>query len=133
MAIFNNGGIETKNLKTDSNTTIITAGAKIRGEMELNCSLYIDGDLDGSVISTKEINIGKNGYVHGNIKTLRVIVQGRFDGTIDADITMIKAGGEVKGEIISKELIIESKGIFEGNSTVKRQETEVKPDKKKEN
>ena len=101
--------------------------------MELNCSLYIDGDLDGSILSTKEINVGKNGYVHGNIKTLRVIVQGRVDGTIDADVAMIKAGGEVKGEIISKELIIESKGIFEGSSTVKKQEIKVKTDTKEEN
>ena len=101
--------------------------------MELNCSLYIDGDLDGSILSTKEINVGKNGYVHGNIKTLRVIVQCRVDGTIDADVAMIKAGGEVKGEIISKELIIESKGIFEGSSTVKKQEIEVKTDTKEEN
>jgi len=42
-----------------------------------------------------------------------------MDGTVDANRVEIKAGGHVSGEIISSELIIESKGIFEGNSVVK--------------
>jgi len=85
--------------------------------------LYIDGELEGLVKSTKEVNIGKNGHVKGNITTDRLIVQGYVEGTIDAKSVEIKANGRVSGEIISSELIIESKGIFEGNSKVK----DIKP------
>ena len=123
MAIFNNSDSTSQGAKANSNTTIITAGAKIKGEVELSCNLYIDGELEGFVKSTKEVNIGKNGHVKGNITTDRLIVQGYVEGTVDAKTVEIKANGRVSGEIISSELIIESKGIFEGNSIVK----DIKP------
>lgn len=81
--------------------------------------MYIDGELEGSIHSSKEVNIGKNGHVKGNITTDRLIVQGHIEGSIDAQRVDIKAAGHVSGEITSCELIIESKGIFEGSSVVK--------------
>lgn len=81
--------------------------------------MYIDGELEGLIKSTKEVNIGKNGHVKGNIVTERLIVQGYVEGTVDAKTVEIKAHGRVSGEITSSQLIIESKGVFEGNSIVK--------------
>ena len=69
--------------------------------------------------SSKEVNVGKNGHVKGNVQTERLVVQGFIEGTVEAKSVEIKAGGHVSGEIISTELIIESKGVFEGNSIVK--------------
>jgi cytoskeletal protein CcmA (bactofilin family) len=81
--------------------------------------LYIDGELEGVINSSKEVNIGKNGHVKGNITTQRLVVQGYVEGTVDAQKVEIKAQGRVSGEITSVELVIESKGIFEGSSVVK--------------
>jgi len=81
--------------------------------------LYIDGELEGEIHSHKEVNIGKNGRVKGLIHTKRLVVQGNMEGTVDAQKVEIKASGHVQGEIVSSELIIEAKGIFEGSSTVK--------------
>ncbi|MDF1878598.1 polymer-forming cytoskeletal protein [Sulfurimonas sp. SAG-AH-194-C20] len=118
MAIFNNGD-NTSETTSDSNTTIITAGAKLKGELNLSCNLYIDGELEGMIKSSREVNVGKNGHVKGSIETQRLVVQGFIEGTVNAKSVEIKAGGHVSGEITSSELIIESKGIFEGNSIVK--------------
>jgi len=129
MAIFNNSDIANKSNSTDSNTTIITAGAKLTGEVELSCNLYIDGELEGSINSSKEVNVGKNGHVKGNIVTNRLVVQGYVEGSVVADRVEIKAAGHVNGEITSIELVIESKGIFEGNSIVKNSSNHVVVDK----
>ena len=126
MAIFSASDSELKNSQTDANTTIITAGAKITGEIKLTCNLYIDGTHEGEIISNKEVNIGKNGHIKGKIETKRLVVQGRLDGSVDAARVEIKAGGHVQGEILSTELVIESKGIFEGNSIVKGTQSEKK-------
>ena len=123
MAIFNSSDSTSQSAKANSNTTIITAGAKIKGEIELSCNLYIDGELEGFIKSTKEVNIGKNGHVKGNVVTDKLIVQGYVEGTVDAKTVEIKAHGRVSGEITSLDLVIESKGIFEGNSIVK----DIKP------
>lgn len=122
MAIFSNSDVS-DNISTDSNTTIITAGAKIKGEIELSCNLYIDGILEGSISSTKEVNVGKNGHIIGSVVTDRLVVQGYVDGTVDASRVEIKAAGHVNGEIKSSELIIEAKGIFEGSSIIKNDTT----------
>ena len=52
----------------------------------------------------------------GSVKTQRLVVQGYIEGTINAERVEIKAAGHVSGEITSSELVIESKGVFEGNS-----------------
>lgn len=91
--------------------------------MNLSCNLYVDGEFEGSILSKKEVNIGKNGHVKGDVSTKRLVVQGYMEGSISAQRVEIKAAGRVNGSIESGELVIEAKGIFEGNSIVK----DVKP------
>ncbi len=87
--------------------------------MNLTCNLYVDGDFEGVINSQKEVNIGKNGKIKGDIFTKRLVVQGFIDGNVNSARVEIKAGGHIKGSIESSELVIEAKGIFEGNSILK--------------
>ncbi len=87
--------------------------------MNLSCNLYVDGDFEGTIHSKKEVNIGKNGHIKGDVHTQRLVVQGYIEGSVDASRVEIKAAGRVNGTIESSELVIEAKGIFEGNSVVK--------------
>ena len=87
--------------------------------MNLTCNLYVDGEFEGQINSKKEVNIGKQGHVKGDVITNRLVVQGYIEGTVNAQKVEIKAAGRVNGTIESEELIIESKGIFEGSSIVK--------------
>ena len=87
--------------------------------MNLACNLYVDGEFDGVIHSTKDVNIGKNGFIKGEVYATRLIVQGYIEGSVNASRVEIKAQGRVNGSIESSELVIEAKGIFEGNSIVK--------------
>ena len=87
--------------------------------MNLSCNLYVDGGFEGVINSSKEVNVGKNGHIKGDVTTSRLVVQGHIEGSVNATKVEIKAAGKVAGTIESEELIIESKGIFEGNSIVK--------------
>ncbi len=91
--------------------------------MNLTCNLYVDGEFEGSINSKNEINVGKHGHIKGDVITKRLVVQGYVEGTVNADKIEIKSDGRVSGTIESAELIIENKGIFEGNSVVK----DIKP------
>jgi cytoskeletal protein CcmA (bactofilin family) len=88
--------------------------------MNLACNLYVDGEFEGVINSKKDVNIGKNGHIKGDVVTQRLVVQGYIEGTINAHRVEIKAAGKVNGSIESSELVIEAKGIFEGNSVVKK-------------
>ena len=87
--------------------------------MNLSCNLYVDGEFEGSINSKKEVNIGKNGHIKGDVATKRLVVQGYIEGSVNAGRVEIKAAGRVNGSIEAGELVIEAKGIFEGNSIVK--------------
>ncbi len=91
--------------------------------MNLACNLYVDGEFEGVINSKKDVNIGKNGHIKGDVTTQRLVVQGYIEGTVNANRVEIKAAGKVNGSIESSELVIEAKGIFEGNSIVKKEST----------
>ena len=143
MAIFNSSDNQTQQNTNsgkgpNNNTTIITEGSFIKGEMTLDCNLYIDGEFDGTIQSKSLITIGKSGKVKGDIQTHHLIVQGTVEGSVDAERLEIMAAGTVKGSITSAELVIEAKGHFEGESKIKSRQmqkpvnTPISEEKKKE-
>jgi len=117
MAIFNHS--DNTPAPKNNNTTIITEGSFIKGEMTLDCDLYIDGEFEGVIHSKKLVTIGKSGKVKGEIFTHHLVVQGTVEGAIDSNRLEIMAAGTVLGSITSGELIIEAKGHFEGESKIK--------------
>ena len=120
MAVFNNGNQPSKE---HSNTTIITEGSSIKGEMELTCSLYIDGNFEGSIHSSSSITVGRNGKINGDVHAKKLIIQGFVEGSAEADRIEIHADGKMSGKVTSSELVIEAQAIFEGESHFKERAT----------
>lgn len=121
-------GIFTKSDKLStnpSNTTIIAAGTKIRGELQVEGSMYVDGEFSGPINSTSIITVGKNGYIEGDVAAEKLIVTGGFSGTADCMEIRILAGGRVAGQTICKTLIIERGGIFNGQNRIKKLPLEI--------
>jgi len=126
MAIFNQGD---QLPKQDAQTTIITEGATLNGEMELSCNLYVDGEFEGVIHSTSTVTVGKNGRVKGDIRAEKIMVQGLIDGSLDCERLEILSSGRVHGKILTSELVIEAKAEFTGESHLKSS-TDIKVDKK---
>ncbi len=83
--------------------------------------MHIDGAFEGQMRSQSEVVIGQNGKVEGEIQAHKVIISGEINGTVKADTVDILPGGKLFGEVEALNLIIEPKGIFEGNSKVMRE------------
>jgi cytoskeletal protein CcmA (bactofilin family) len=120
MAIFNSNDGKPQDKNTNTSTTIITIGSTIKGEMNLECNLFVDGAFEGTIHSSKEVTIGKNGKIKGDLYAKKLIVQGEMSGNVISDTVAIKPQGKVSGTVESQELIIESKGLFEGKSIIKK-------------
>lgn len=102
-----------------SETTIVASGAKIEGIFHCQTRLHVDGEIIGKIISDSIVIIGKQGKVSGEIQAGRLIINGLFEGNADCDNVEVLEGGKFLGKVISKELIIEAKAIFEGESKIK--------------
>ena len=118
MAIFNKGSVSPAN--PSSETTVISSGAKIEGKFYFASMLHVDGELNGIIHSESIVVIGKNGNLKGELKSDKIVVNGVFE--LEANSLEILAGGFVSGNIVIKEISIESGGRFNGSSKIKEDE-----------
>ncbi|EAJ7265258.1 polymer-forming cytoskeletal protein [Campylobacter upsaliensis] len=120
MAIFNKGSVSPAN--PSSETTVISSGAKIEGKFYFASMLHVDGELNGIIHSESIVVIGKNGNLKGELKSDKIVVNGVFEGELEANSLEILADGFVSGNIVIKEISIESGGRFNGSSKIKEDE-----------
>ncbi|MCK9546559.1 MAG: polymer-forming cytoskeletal protein [Sulfurospirillaceae bacterium] len=119
MAIF------TKNSgrsAASTETTLIAIGASIKGEFNLESRLHVDGEIEGNIVSSSVIVIGKKGRIKGDLKAEKLVVNGEFEGSADCSYVEVLASGRFIGNVLSKELMIESKAYFQGQSNIRLEE-----------
>ncbi|MDD3463315.1 MAG: polymer-forming cytoskeletal protein [Sulfurospirillaceae bacterium] len=88
--------------------------------------MHVDGEVKGTIVSESIVTIGKQGRIYGAIHSQRLIVNGFFEGEADCDNVEILVGGKFLGKVISRELVVEAKAVFEGESCIKTDTFEPK-------
>lgn len=79
----------------------------------------MDGELEGVVHSKSTVVIGQTGSVVGEIFANKLVVNGKFTGTVEAEVVEIMPLGRLDGKISSQELVVERKGILIGETCPK--------------
>ncbi len=101
--------------------SIISAGMRITGDIETTGTLKVDGRIDGSVVGARQMMLGRNGAIHGNVHAGEVVIGGAVDGAIVADERLeLQGSAIVNGDIDTKSIV-----VLEGariNGTVRMQE-----------
>jgi cytoskeletal protein CcmA (bactofilin family) len=97
----------------DAETATIGAGVTIKGDVEAEVDLQINGRVDGDVRCATVI-LDERAVVTGSIVAERVRVAGRVEGGIEATDLALEAGAHVKGDVTYTRLRISNGGIFEG-------------------
>lgn len=75
--------------------------------------------------STSVVVIGKKGRLNGDLKADKLVVNGEFEGSADCSYVEVLAGGRFIGNVISKELMIESKAYFQGQSNIRAEDKAI--------
>jgi cytoskeletal protein CcmA (bactofilin family) len=123
MEIFNKGN---KMSRKTFATTIISKGAKIKGDFELEAKLHIDGEVEAFIKSNSDVIVSKSGFLKGKVNCKRFILSGKFEGEIECNVLEIMKNGFLKGSIVVNDFIVEEGGIFEGESKIKREDASKK-------
>jgi len=121
MAIFRKSNKSTAN---HANTTVIATDTKIRGEIQVESKVHVDGEFWGTINAKSIISVGKTGLIEGEIVSKKLVVTGCFFGTAHCEEIEILASGKVVGQITSNVLVIERGGFFEGESKPKESDKE---------
>lgn len=123
MALLRKDGEKNENRggAAEAALSIIAAGMRITGDIETNGTLKVDGRIEGSVLGARQMMLGRNGTIQGNVHAGEVVVGGLVDGAIVADERLeLQSSAVVNGDIDTKSIV-----VLEGariNGTVRMQE-----------
>lgn len=97
-------------------TGFLERGVKIEGKIETAGTFRIDSAMKGTLVSEDTLILGEHAIVEGEIHGNRIVIAGRFDGTIRAKNKVeIQPSAVVMGEIHSPCVVIEAGAIFDGH------------------
>lgn len=124
--------------------SVIAKGCRISGEITVEQDIQIDGFVEGTITTEKNVFITPTGRVQGEINASHVIINGLVEGSCQCHEVNIQSQGQMKGTIHSQQLTIEKGGILIGENreiapsdsvttldTTKNKNSKEKPQKEK--
>lgn len=110
-----------KNYETDNISTVISADVVIKGEINAQGSMRIDGKTEGLLTVKGDLIIGDKGEITGEIKVDNLILGGKIEGNaFVSGRCEITATGILNGDITCDVLIIDEGGRLNGNSQMNK-------------
>jgi cytoskeletal protein CcmA (bactofilin family) len=130
MSIFTKPPTEKVLMRNDAPSpeaglSVIASGMKIVGDIESSGVVKIEGVVEGAVRGARQLLLGRQGTVHGDIRAHEVVIGGTVIGTIVADERVeIQGTSRVQGDIHTKSIVVLEGGVI--NGTVRMGETAAK-------
>lgn len=98
---------------------IIGRGTVIEGNVQAEGDLVIEGVVKGDVTTKTKLVAGPSAIIDGNILAQHAEIAGRVQGTVKAlGLLVINSSGTILGDVITKDLNVESGSTFNGRLQV---------------
>lgn len=96
--------------------SIIAFGMKVLGDIETNGVIKIEGSIEGTIRGARQVLVGRQGEVKGDVHAREVVVGGKIDGTITASERVeIQGSSAVNGDVYTKSIIVLEGGRINGS------------------
>lgn len=109
MAIFAKDGrpTETRAANGDAILSIVAGGMRVVGDLEGPGLIKIDGRVEGSISGARQVIVGRDGSVRGNINATEVILAGAVEGAVVAtERAELQASAVVSGDIHTRTIVV---------------------------
>ena len=101
--------------ETKNNDTIVGNEAYFQGTLTTKGSVLVDGRIEGSIFEAKNVTVGKNGKVTGDINCEACCISGEVRGNVTAlESVELMPGALIQGDIKTKRMIMEEGAVFNG-------------------
>ena len=110
---------------------LIGNGTTIKGDIESNGDIRIDGRLIGSLKSNGKVTIGATGVMEGDLNCKQAEIAGVVKGNINTEeLTALKSTSKVEVDLSTKQLLIEVGAQFTGKCVMGQQSAVAMPKQK---
>lgn len=96
-----------KKKKDEETFTEFGENSVIEGELKSKNSIKIKGKFRGTINSEKEVIFSESATFTGTTKASSVTISGKFEGSIETLLLILKNGSSLKGEISTSKLKVE--------------------------
>jgi len=109
-----------RNNENDGNSVnLIGTGTKIKGNIQSEGDIRIDGTLIGTIKSKGKVVVGSTGTVEGEIICQNADISGTVKIKITvSDVLLLKPSAKLTGDIVTSKLAIESGATFSGTCSM---------------
>lgn len=99
--------------------TLIGEGAVFDGDLTAPETVRVDGAINGNCTCEKELIIGAEGQIKGNVSAQNVIISGQVTGdlTVHGKLELLSSG-RIIGDIAARALVIDEDAHFDGRCTM---------------
>ena len=118
--MFKNSDKMGRNNENDGNSVnLIGAGTRIKGNIQSEGDIRIDGTLIGTITSKGKVVVGSTGTVEGEITCENADISGTVKIKINvSNILLLKPTAKLTGDIVTSKLAIESGATFSGTCSM---------------
>ncbi len=100
---------------------VLTASTVISGEIKGQGDLSVDGQLTGNIDIKGLLFIGRKGNFNGEATAENIIIEGRIEGQIKANVKIeIRSSGHILGNIICQQIVIAEGAFLDGKIKTKK-------------
>ena len=83
-------------------------GTVIRGDVQAQSDMRIDGNVYGDVVCTSKVVIGKTSEIRGNIQCSDLTIEGKVTGNLEVAGTLFLKGTAVfEGDVRYQKIVVE--------------------------
>lgn len=87
--------------------TVIAVGVAVRGTLDSNGTVKIEGTVEGDVMTRAQLLVAKGGIVEGDVVAREAVIGGTVTGAIrTAERVEIQAGAVVEGDITTRRILV---------------------------
>jgi cytoskeletal protein CcmA (bactofilin family) len=98
---------------------LLSRGVSIKGSVKFLNELLLEGEVEGTIVSTGTLTIGEQARVRGEIRTKSVNVRGTVEGNIFVtERCELQANCTVRGDIEVPRLVVNENATFLGSAKV---------------
>lgn len=99
--------------------SVFDAPMVVKGDIETEGSLRIDGRLEGSVLNADVLVVGADAVIVGDVNAREVLVGGSVHGNIRASARVeLQSSAQVEGDIDSSVICIHEGGTVHGRLSI---------------